>query len=134
MNINRAIVAACFAAAAGSLPVPTAARADAAAETAAGWITVTAPHVDHTVARKGKAVAEVVAITHRVEVADLDLTMYADVKELETRIAEQAKVACEQLAVLYPTDNPDIPRCTREAVANATEQAQRLIDAANAKR
>ena len=133
MNKNSGTFIAAFAAAAG-LITTSPARADAAAEAAAGWIVVVAPHVDQQVARKGKAATDVVTITHRVEVADLDLTMYADVKELEKRIADKAKVACEQLAALYPVANSDIPACVRGAIANATEQAEQLIAVVNQKR
>jgi UrcA family protein len=133
MNKNLRTLVAIGAAVGAGLAAAGAARADSAAETAAGWIVVVAPHVDHQVARKGKNTTEVMTITHRVEVADLDLTMYADVKELEKRIADKAKVACEQLAALYPTANPDIPGCVRDAVANAMEQAEQLIAVVNKK-
>ena len=73
-------------------------------------------------------------ITHRVEYADLDLTVYSDVKELERRISDKAKVGCEQLAVLYPIAKESIATCVQGSVSGAMEQAQKVIDAANAKR
>lgn len=134
MNKNLgALVAICVGASVGSVAT-SAAHADAAAEAAAGWIVVVAPHVEHQIVGKGGDVSDVATVTHRVEVADLDLTMYADVKVLEKRIADKAKIACEQLGILYPAARADTPGCVREAIAGATEQADRLIATANAKR
>jgi UrcA family protein len=97
------------------------------------WITVHAPRVSaEPVGRAASgATIELVSLVNRVSYSDLDLTMYVDVMELETRIHEAAQMACEQLAALRPLGGHDTPACAEQAVNGAMEQAKRLVAAAN---
>jgi UrcA family protein len=95
------------------------------------WITVVAPRLEReSVGRTVTGRSEIVAITHRVSYAGLDLTKQADVKELEQWVGESAQTACEQLAVLYPVADLDTRACVREAVRDATVQVEQAVAAA----
>lgn len=76
---------------------------------------------------------EVIELSRRVTFTDLDLSKYADVTELETRIETTAKGACEQLVEMFPldkSDKDDVRRCTQKAIKGAEEQLQAAIAAA----
>lgn len=76
---------------------------------------------------------EVIELSRRVSFTDLDLSKYADVTELETRIETTAKGTCEQLAEMFPLDKSDrdeVRRCTQKAIKGADEQLQAAIAAA----
>ena len=75
---------------------------------------------------------EVVSLTRHVTYADLDLRKPADAQTLEKRVDDMAKVACDQLAALYPMAAPESPDCIREATDGAMRQVHASIDAANA--
>jgi UrcA family protein len=77
------------------------------------------------------APAELVSLTRRVSYSDLDLTRYADVRELDRRIETVAREACEQLAGVFPLSDSNTPDCVAEAVAGAKAQAERAIAAAS---
>lgn len=77
---------------------------------------------------------EVIELRRRVSYVDLDLSKYADVTELKTRIETTAKESCEQLSDMFPHDPSDrreIRRCTNRAVDGTEEQVQAAITAAS---
>lgn len=77
---------------------------------------------------------EVIELRRRVSYADLDLSKYADVTELKTRIETTAKDSCEQLSEMFPfdrSDNREISRCINQAVDGTEEQVQAAIAAAS---
>lgn len=78
--------------------------------------------------------AEVVELQRRVGIADLDLSKYADVNELDSRIGEVAKESCQKLFDMSPLDSSDpaeMLRCTKSAIASANDQKETAIAAAN---
>lgn len=95
-------------------------------------VTVVAPRlVRHTERTPTGAANELVSLTRRVSIGDLDLTKYADVMELEKRINETAEEACDYLAEMFPLASPDTPDCVRRAVDGAMAQAHEAIAQAN---
>ena len=99
-------------------------------------ITVKAPVV-HRNFERGPAVnrvgTEIIEVRARVSYADLDLSKYADVTELKTRIETIAKDSCEKLSDMFPMDKKmrEIRRCANESVADTEEQVQAAIAAAS---
>ncbi len=87
-------------------------------------ITVTAPRlVRQEVGRTSSgAPVEMISLTRRVDYKDLDLKQHASVVELETRVREVAKEACDQLARVYPLSDPQTPDCVKTAVDKAMAQ------------
>jgi UrcA family protein len=78
--------------------------------------------------------ADVIEFRRRVGYDDLDLSKYADVTELKTRIETTAKESCEKLSDMFPPDPSDrreIQRCTNTAVDGTEEQLQAAIAAAS---
>ena len=98
-------------------------------------IVVEAPIVRRQVGRSAAgAKIEVIELRRRLSYADLDLSKYADVTELKTRIDTTAKESCEQLSEMFPlspSDRGEIHRCTNQAVNGAEEQVQAAIAAAS---
>ena len=100
-------------------------------------ITVTAPHVVHQPGghTPGGVPVEVVTIAHHVSYADLDLTTQAGQTALDSRIADSAKQACDQLEALYPPAqfpvDPANKDCLKTAVDGALAQAATAIAAAH---
>jgi UrcA family protein len=98
-------------------------------------IVVEAPIARRQVERTtSSAKAEVIELRRRVSYADLDLSKYADVTELNTRIETTAKEFCEQLSDMFPfngADRGEISSCTNQAVDGAEEQVQAAIAAAS---
>ncbi len=75
---------------------------------------------------------EVFELRQTVNFADLDLRLAADVDELDRRIENTAKEACEMLAEKHPIplwDRADRQRCVKEAIAS-TDQELEMIFAA----
>jgi UrcA family protein len=73
---------------------------------------------------------ELITLQRRVSYADLDLAQHANVAQLETRVNELAKEACDDLAKMYPLSDPKTPDCVRAAVAGAKAQLDAVIAAA----
>jgi len=78
---------------------------------------------------------ELVQLTRRVSYADLDLTTHRGKLDLERRINDTAKAACQQLDTLYPVGTTEGPgeqgrSCVKDAVHGAMVQAQASIAAA----
>jgi UrcA family protein len=97
-------------------------------------ITVIAPRlIRREVGRTASGSAnEQVSLTRHVSYADLDLSRPADVQKLEKRVNDMAKVACDQLAALYPFAAPNTPDCVRQALSGAMQQVRTAVDAAGA--
>jgi len=77
---------------------------------------------------------EVIELMRQVSYADLDLTKYADVKEIESRIEATARESCEQLSEMFRLDMPkkeEVANCTKTAVMEAKEKLRVAIAAAN---
>jgi UrcA family protein len=96
-------------------------------------ITVTAPRLV-TKQVVGRTAAgsnvELITLQRRVSYADLDLALHANVAQLETRVNDIAKEACEDLAKMYPLSDPKTPDCVRAAVATAKPQLDAAVAAA----
>lgn len=70
---------------------------------------------------------EVISLTRRVDYSDLDLTRHADVQQLEQRVNEIAREACDQLSQLYPIAARDGNRdCVTEALRDAMRQVEQV--------
>lgn len=93
-------------------------------------VTVVAPR---TVAREagGATRDELISVTYRVSYDDLDLSMHADVLELEKRIDETAQEACDLLSKRYPLGEPSTSVCVKQAIEKAKAQANEAVLAAN---
>lgn len=76
------------------------------------------------------APVEQVTVTHRVSYSDLDLTTQTGAAELRKRVQDTARLACQQLDDLYPTEARNEQECTRTATAQASSQVQSAISAA----
>ena len=88
--------------------------------------------VRSTSASVGKA--EIIELKRLVSIADLDLTKYADVNELDSRIDTVAKESCQQLSDMFPLDRSDpadMIRCKKKAIASAKKQKDSAIAAAH---
>ena len=80
------------------------------------------------------AKVEIIELKRLVSIADLDLTKYADVNELDSRIDAIAKESCQHLSDMFPLDRSDpaeMKRCMKKAVASAKGQREEAIAAAN---
>jgi UrcA family protein len=79
---------------------------------------------------------EEIDLSRRVSFADLDLSTPNGKKELQRRIEQTAKEACQEIEMLYPagtwlTDERD---CTWQAIKDAEKQAQAAIAAAESRK
>jgi len=104
-----------------------------AADTGEEEITVVAPRLVQKevvgTSPSGAVTTELISLTRRVSYADLDLADADKVAELEQRIRDTAKEACDQLAKLYPMAQTTPRRCVDEAVGEAMAQVRRLVPA-----
>ncbi len=78
--------------------------------------------------------AEIVELQRRLSIADLDLSKYADVNELDSRIGAIAKESCQKLSDMFPVDRSDPTEmllCTKSAITSANDQKEMAIAAAN---
>jgi UrcA family protein len=76
---------------------------------------------------------EVVELTRKVYIGDLDLSKHADVKELESRIEQMAKDSCKKLNAMFPLGDSrsrDARRCVERAIKSAMAEKQAAITAA----
>jgi len=102
-------------------------------------ITVIAPYVvrHQVVGRETGGVhlpIEVISVSRNVSYADLDLAKHSDAAELEKRISDTAKAACDELNSLYPNNlYPPVPsdqNCVKSARDQAMTVAKLVIAAA----
>lgn len=75
-------------------------------------------------------VVPAVSITYRVSYADLNIATHSGAMELEKRIKDAAKDACEQLTKLYPESAEGEPPCVEGAIKKAMVRAHEAITAA----
>lgn len=77
---------------------------------------------------------EIMELKRLVNIEDLDLTKYADVTELNSRIESVAKESCQKLSDMSPmnrSDPAEMHRCKINAIASAKKQTEQAIAAAN---
>ena len=88
----------------------------------------------HVVGAKmgASAQTEIIELRHRVSFADLDLVTVAGAKTLQTRVANAAKAACEELNKLYPLKERE-STCAADAEKAAKAQVDAAIAAAGRK-
>ena len=80
--------------------------------------------------KKALSKTELISVTRRVNYADLDLALYADVMTLEKRVDDTAVEACRQLLKSYPFASPNSPDCIRRTLHGAKAQVDQAITAA----
>ena len=76
---------------------------------------------------------ELIELSRQVYIGDLDLSQYADVKELESRIELIAKDSCAKLAQMFPLNSSrskDARRCVDLAIKSALAEKEAAIAAA----
>ena len=78
--------------------------------------------------RYGVPIREV-TIQSRVSYADLDLTSASGALQLENRIKETAKAACERIKVDIPAEGSSQAACVKDAVDGAMKEAHKVIEA-----
>jgi UrcA family protein len=95
-------------------------------------ITVVAPRLVTRPAGRTAAGSkvELISLTRHVVYSDLNLTLHNDVVQLEKRVSDVAKEACDTLAKMYPLSDPNTPNCVEQAGKDAKAQIDRLAAAA----
>lgn len=76
---------------------------------------------------------EMVELTRKVYIGDLDLSKHADVKELESRIELMAKDSCKKLSAMFPLSGSrsrDARGCVDRAIKSAMAEKEAAITAA----
>lgn len=69
-------------------------------------------------------------LNQTIDISDLDLSKYADVEALDTRIADVAQESCKKLSEMYPlnpTDLIEMNTCVKRAIASANKQKEKAI-------
>jgi len=96
-------------------------------------VVVEAPISVRKVGRTSSGAAiEVVELKRRVSYADLDLSKYMDVVELEKRVENISEDSCEKLHDVFPLESvAEQQRCVKKAISSAEEQVEAAIVAAN---
>jgi UrcA family protein len=79
---------------------------------------------------------ELVTMSARLDVADLDLSTSSGADELRARINDVARDICHRLDSFYPRGSSEVPghedtnkNCVRDAVAAASKSAEAAISA-----
>ena len=73
---------------------------------------------------------EVIELSRKVYIGDLDLSRYEDVKELESRIEHIAKDSCKKLDDMFPPRSArsrDAKRCVAQAIKSAAAEKEAAI-------
>jgi len=73
---------------------------------------------------------EVIELSRKVYIGDLDLSRYEDVKELESRIEQIAKDSCKKLDDMFPPRSArsrDAKRCIALAIKSAAAEKEAAI-------
>jgi UrcA family protein len=76
---------------------------------------------------------EIIELKRVLNIRDLDLTKYADVIELNSRIENVAKESCKKLSDMFPlnrSNSSEMRRCRTDAIASTKEQTEPAIAAA----
>jgi UrcA family protein len=94
-------------------------------------LTVTAPEVSRQKVGRASngAPVDLIAVTHRVNYDDLDLSKSADAAKLEARIKVSAERACAELKKLVRFEEVD-PKCVQQATEKAMAQETAAIASA----
>jgi UrcA family protein len=94
-------------------------------------VVIEAPHVEKTAQRDpmGRPIPAV-SIVYKVSYADLNLATHSGAVELEKRVKDTAKQACDQLRKLYPESSEGATPCVDGAIKNAMAQLNKAVAAA----
>jgi UrcA family protein len=65
-----------------------------------------------------------------VSFADLDITSVTGAAELEKRVTDAARAACEEIASKYPSATPSNAVCAQKAAAKAMTEVRKMVAAA----
>jgi UrcA family protein len=77
-----------------------------------------------------------ITLSYGVSYAGLDLASATGAAELQKRVADASKTACEELARQHPLANfqTDTAECTKSTIAKAMVQVKELVAAASSKK
>jgi UrcA family protein len=94
-------------------------------------VVVEAPHVEKTTQAgpMGQRLPAV-SVVYRVTYSDLNIATHSGAVELEKRIKDTAKQACEQLRKLYPESSEGATPCVDGAIKSAMAQVNKAVAAA----
>ena len=70
------------------------------------------------------------ALSYPVSFADLDITSVTGAAELEKRVKDAARAACEEIAFKYPSATPSNAVCAQKAAAKAMTEVREMVAAA----
>ena len=89
-------------------------------------VTVMARRVVRTAVGSAVPMEEVI-VQRRVSYADLDLATDTGVAELDKRIRDTAKAACDEIVVKAPASTSDDSACVKRAIDEAMAEAAKVI-------
>ena len=72
-------------------------------------------------------------LSYPVSFADLDITSVSGAAELEKRVKDAARAACEEIGSKYPGATPSDAVCAQKAAAKAMGEVRKLVAAAGNK-
>ena len=68
-------------------------------------------------------------LSYPVSFADLDITSVTGAAELEKRVNDAARAACEEIASKYPSATPSNAVCAEKAAAKAMTEVRKMVAA-----
>jgi len=69
-------------------------------------------------------------LSYPVSFADLDITSVTGAAELEKRVKDAARAACEEIGSKYPGATPSDAVCAQKAAAKAMGEVRKMVAAA----
>ncbi|HEV3182220.1 MAG TPA: UrcA family protein [Steroidobacteraceae bacterium] len=66
-------------------------------------------------------------LSYRVSFADLDITSITGAAELEKRVKDAARAACEEIGSKYPGATPSDAVCAQKAAAKAMGEVRKMV-------
>ena len=95
-------------------------------------VIVEAPRVQRGVDKGPTGSIDLIAVTHHVSYADIDIGTASGARVLEQRVKDAAKAACAEITKLYPlaTEAASSPPCEKTAVDKAMLQVRAAVEAA----
>ena len=69
-------------------------------------------------------------LSYPVSFADLDITSLTGAAELEKRVKDAARAACEEIGYKYPGATPSDAVCAQKAAAKAMGEVRKMVAAA----